>query len=356
MNIEAPSGHRLKDNKPYNNRPRVEIKSYNLKPHIHKIASCNEIIKENLENRLNGHGPLDKFGVLTDKKIQDIFTQKEIKEAERLKKQKETNASNIQSKTQEKTDEIVQKINKIDSKTQKKSPADKAAARLSLFNGGIHYITDCDNTLTSTDKLNNHLIPGSTYAEPMLNPQRSNFEAVHTLIWQQAAENNPELFRDGGKLAPIRKGVQDFIDIVEQSGDKITIASANHMSFVEGVRSKLDGNIEVHALHPKNVNALDKKTVVKEAVFDNTKKQKDKAVIFIGDGKSDLEILNNPDSHKGDIYTYIYALKGSPFAQALEKKKILHGEFRNFNDIIEQQKIIQEKADKIKPHTAHIKI
>lgn len=202
---------------------------------------------------------------------------------------------------------------------------DKIAARLAEFNG-VQIIADVDKTITLHDKYLPN-IPGSHHAEKEIKEKgRDIFPEALVRYWREAMIVDPEAFADVGRNAPLRPGVPEFFKRAKESGVKADVLSANFMPLVEGVLEQIPDaeGANVWAVTHNNVIATDKGTVLKH----NALMDPEKAVIFIGDGNSDIPALEAAST----VAVY-FALDGSSFAKELEDKKLPYITYRDFNDI-----------------------
>lgn len=222
------------------------------------------------------------------------------------------------------------------------SNTDRIKARLAQFEGAS-IISDVDKTITSTDNYLSKL-PASILAEELLanDPRgRDAFGEIFVHTWQETLRVHPEGFREVGRNAPLREGVKDFVRRTKESGIDLTFLSANFEPFVEGVLDQIPDaeGTNYLAVTPDSIIATAKGAVVEHTALENPKK----AVIFIGDGKSDFPAIQA--ASKVGLYC---ALAESPFAEELEKEGLPFITYRDFNDInvkLEELGVLKPQAE-----------
>lgn len=201
----------------------------------------------------------------------------------------------------------------------------RVAARLSTMNG-VQILSDMDKTITQNDTYL-PLIPGSINAETQLERQgREAFAEVFVRNWRPALEVDPGAFKEVGKGASLRPGVQELFREARASNVEISVLSANFEPFVYGVLSQIPDaeGINVWAVRQNSIIATDKGSVLKHTAFESP----EQGVVFLGDGASDL-----PTLEARDYIACYFALEGSVFAKQLEEKGLAFYTYRDFNDI-----------------------
>ena len=238
-----------------------------------------------------------------------------------------------------------------DNKSLESNMETRVAARLTQFEK-LHIVMDYDGTITDHKKPleglseftssdpRDHLttlIPLSTIAEPMLKKNgRDNFPEVFSASWQYFLqdERGRQVFRLNGSYVPIREGVDRFFGFAKEDLDaKLTIVSANFEPFVMGGLDKIPKaeNISVFAVTENSIIPTAKGDLLTHLA----QADPSKAVIYIGDGASDL-----PTIQARNLVASYFALDGSEFAKSLEHEDLPYFSYRNFLDIrLKLQKI-----------------
>lgn len=244
-------------------------------------------------------------------------------------------------------DAIAQRYVRADILTLEGSMEEKAAARFAQFER-VQVATDADGTLT--EEPNTYLemlIPGSRPAEKMLKEQgRENFHLVFPLTWQHGLRTTPGQYRIGGTQAPLRKGVREFFAYTQEKGIDVDVVTANMGHFVAGILDQIDtapDELNLWAISENSILATDKATVIKNIAVQNP----DGAVVFIGDGTTDLPALD-----AAPIVAVYFALRGSSFAGQLktlaEQGKVVYFEYDTFHDVKKKlQEVCPEKSQRV---------
>lgn len=250
-------------------------------------------------------------------------------------------------------DLIVGRYEKTDRETQGEGMETRVAQRIALFRG-VNVAIDFDGTITRDHKRyieDNEVIPGGRHAEPRLKTEgRSKFSDIYAETWWllMADKVGVQIFREAAqqayreKLILIREGVGRFFAYAKEIGAQSIIVSANHEPFVYGVLDQLlnVARIEevegtaVYAVSPDNMIAIDKATIVRHLALSNP----DRALIFIGDGTTDIPALG-----ASELIAASFALKGGDFAEELERRGLPYFSFTTFYDIINQLKVLRGK-------------
>lgn len=221
--------------------------------------------------------------------------------------------------------------------------------RVQRFNG-FHVATDIDKTVTTTDAYLPY-IPGSVDAENYMaakpGNERDYFPLMFVRDWHEPIKDFADTLHRVGQRAPLRPGVREFFQTPDLP---ITITSANFMPFVTGVRSQLpQENIqgayaveiaagshrddlserEAYGLsQQRSIFATEKNLVVREVALTHV----DRALIYIGDGGSDLNALD-------ERVAFYFALRNGSFAKELKAAGAPFYEYDDFHDI--QDKLIE---------------
>ncbi len=198
----------------------------------------------------------------------------------------------------------------------------QAAARLI---GGWQIVTDADNTITDhnyikkeMDGLVDPLLLGSRIADPLHGPHREDFPEVYAAIWKPLLEYFPEIFYEGGNLAPIRDGMQELFAYLQEQNIDITVVSTNFRPFIDALIQRVAPQPETvrrctATTHTTHGTVVAEKgeilQIIAQAYPENT-------IVYIGDGTSDYPtIAENVRS----IVAVYFALENSSFAKELEK-------------------------------------
>lgn len=241
-------------------------------------------------------------------------------------------------------DQIAARFILADIQTIGKTPEEKARTRLEQADG-IHGAMDVDGTLTvDPDSYLERLIPGSRPAEKMLKTHgREAFPLIFPLTWQHGLRTTPEDFRVGGLQAPLREGVNEFFQYAKDTDMTTSVVTANFDEFTSGILDQIDTapeNMDVWAISRDSIASTDKGAVVTTIAI----KDPNKAVIYFGDGSSDLPALE-----AAPVVAVYFALKDSKFAKQLaelaEKGKVVYFEYETFYDVTKKLREITPKRN-----------
>lgn len=216
-----------------------------------------------------------------------------------------------------------------DVQTEGQSTTEQIAKRLTQFKGPLVVITDADNTLSDHTGLNKkngidpHLL-GSAIADPYLGKERENFPEAFVSVWQPLLREHAEIFAEGGKKTPLREGVNELGQFL---ADHTTtyVNSTNFEPYIKALLARITGGDTFipHAVTEDDFTAIDKGNVIKLLALLHP----ESAIIYQGDGSSDLPTLEASDAVAGYL-----ALEGSTFAQQLEERNIPHMTYRTSHD------------------------
>lgn len=232
---------------------------------------------------------------------------------------------------------ITARYRHADTKSLGKTIEERVAARLGAFERR-GFAIDVDGTLT-TDPAGylETVLPGSQTAERLLKQLgREEFVKVFSLTWSSILKETPDLFTNGARQTDvvIRDGVEDFFTHVHEEKSEVQIVSANHWPFVSGVLGK------IQTLKDARVWAVDHDSAVsteKSYVVDHiAKTDTQTALIYIGDGHSDLSVVNAGPFQTSDVIACYFALEGGTFARELKTKKLPFFTYKSFYDISEK--------------------
>lgn len=215
----------------------------------------------------------------------------------------------------------------------------RVAARVNPFEG-THVVMDYDNTISDNDKPLDFnplirtdsldhlvtLIPGSAIAEPMLRDMgRDKFAEVYASVWQffLKDEIGKRIFWDAGSHVPSREGVNSFFSYAKNKYFNLTIVSANFEPYVMGGLDRIPeaNGVNVFAVKPDSIISTQKD----DLLFHLAQKDPKSAILYVGDGASDLPALE-----ARDVIACYFALEGSKFADALSKNNLPHFTYKNF--------------------------
>ncbi len=222
-----------------------------------------------------------------------------------------------------------------------------------------HIVMDYDNTITDhnkpLEKLSGFtsadpndqlitLIPLSAIGEPLLKKiGRDNFAEAYATTWQFLLrdEKGRQAFRLNGENAPIREGVGRFLAYAKKDMHaELTVVSANFEPFVMGGLDKIPEaeGINVFAVRENSIIPTAKGDLLAHLAQRDPKK----ALIYIGDGASDL-----PTLQAQDLVACYFALEGTEFENALKEEKLPHFAYRDFNDVTMKLEQINKMRNKI---------
>lgn len=193
----------------------------------------------------------------------------------------------------------------------------------------LHVVSDFDGTITKDpEKYLTRLIPGSIVAEEYLHENgRESFPEIFPIAWAPSLDKDPATYREGGHQVELREGVNDLFKTMNEKGTKVTVLSANHHAFVEGGLDQLPDSkdVQVMAIRPDSILSTEKGGMLK---FFAAEGGENEALVFIGDGASDLPTLDAKN-----VVSLYFALEGSTFAKQLEAKNATYFTYRDFKDI-----------------------
>lgn len=212
---------------------------------------------------------------------------------------------------------------------QNERGAEDMEARVAARLGNLdpYLVTDLDGTITEDPTQYLDKIPGSRIGEPFLAQKgRDSFAEVHARVWQPLLRDAPTLFEKAGKHAPLRKGVDRFFQYANERELKQTVLSANFEPFVHNVITKIPTAeyVSIYAVTADSITSTDKGTMIRHLAKTDPKR----AVIFIGDGSSDI-----PSLEAQEYVACYFALENSSFAKALKERNLPHFTYRDFDDI-----------------------
>lgn len=231
----------------------------------------------------------------------------------------------------EKAGDIINRYDYVDAQ-EYETKDDWIRARLHMFEGGVQIASDVDKTITNGDSYLSR-IPGSIQAENYMAHQdhgRNTFPLVHSRYWSPALQHpeSRQQFFNVGRSVTIRPGVSELLIQAKEQNIPVNLISANFMPFIEGVCSNLPAETitAAYAVKHDDITATDKGTLVKGAAVNEPLK----ALIYIGDGSSDLPAMDEDARKLVGVY---FALEGEEFAKKLDEAGLPYYTYRDFNDI-----------------------
>lgn len=232
--------------------------------------------------------------------------------------------------------QISAKLKSADEKSGGVDMLQRAANRFSVFQNFPRQITDFDGNITS-DVSHIDKIPGSEVAEPLLAEYgREIFPKVFTRIWRELLIHSPQLFREAGKYAKVRAGVNEFFRYMKDHGATVEILSANFRPLVEGILETIPHarGERIWAVEEDSILSTDKGTIVEHAA----KSDPDTPLIYVGDSSSDIPAL------EASSYVALWlAPEDSSFAKVLKDRNLTHLTYKTWFDQIEILKQIRER-------------
>jgi len=217
-----------------------------------------------------------------------------------------------------------------DSQTEGLSTHERMAARIAQFKKVI-VVSDLDNTLTDHSKLDKKgsidpTLPGSAIADPLMGPNREGFVEIYAAVWKPLMEQFPEVFTEGGSHAPLRDGIGELTEFLKERHIQLNILSTNFSRYVEGVLARIPNSEQfgVCTVTLDDMRAAQKGDVIKWIAINNP----DAAVIYIGDGGSDM-----PSLEAQDAVACYGALADGSFEKELEGSNVLHFRYRDCHDM-----------------------
>lgn len=208
-----------------------------------------------------------------------------------------------------------------------RSMEEHAARRIQGRN--LHIVSDFDGTITKDpEKYLTRLIPGSFVAEEYLHENgRESFHEIFPIAWAPSLDKDPTTYREGGRQVELREGVNDLFKTMNEKNAKVTVLSANHYAFVEGGLDQLPDakDVQVMAIRPDSILSTEKGGILK---FFAAEGGENEALVFIGDGASDLPTLDAKN-----VVALYFVLEGSTFAKQLEATNATYFTYRDFKDI-----------------------
>lgn len=204
----------------------------------------------------------------------------------------------------------------------------------------LNLVLDSDGTLTTNDRDYLKISPGNGVGDRLLDALgRDKFYDVFASTWRMPLQMYPSLFYTVGKeRAKLRPGVTEFIKVANEKVIPLTILSANFEPLVQGILDQIEGSetASLLAVTPDSILSTEKGACLNQLALNNP----DNAVIFIGDGSSDIPAIEAREN-----IGWFFAPEGSKFAQELERQKVRHhSTFTDFYNIISQLNLVKNPA------------
>lgn len=229
-----------------------------------------------------------------------------------------------------------------DALTQGADPVAIIAQRVAQYPGGIHVVSDLDNTITDHSKLHkvNGIDPtllGSALADPLHGPRRMYFPEAFVSIWGPLLRDFHSVFYEGGQHAPLREGAEDLFAYLNQQGIPTDILSTNFIPFVQAVAERVGASSETRllAVTEDDITATLKGDILHSLAIAHPRE----GILYIGDGESDLPTLQAEYVVEG-----YGALAGSAFDKTLTDENIVHFTYETAHDIQNQLMQLQHLA------------
>lgn len=201
-------------------------------------------------------------------------------------------------------------------------------------------VMDFDNTMTDGDAHIKHL-PTKSMELLLKQYTREAFPLLTLITTHRVLMRDTYWFREVGKnQVRFRPGVREFLSqSAKYTKDEQLpiILSANYEEVIIGALEQLPQAHEQVAYLAVTTHSI-LSTVKDKALQYLARKHNQKAVVFIGDGSSDLPALQ-----AGNNVAFYFALEGCSFEAACKEHGVLYFPYRDFQDI-------QETLDKIYAH------
>lgn len=216
-----------------------------------------------------------------------------------------------------------------------KSNIERIAARLAAADNKVKFLIDADGTLTKNpDYYLLKTIPGGEIAEPQIQKagrrEMIDMYVQTKLVLLEDASSAFEEAGQRGKEVEIREGVNEFFAGAHGLDAEYEIVSADFLPFVTGVLKQVPNashaGITMRTVTDEDVTAIDKESVIRHVAQSSSHQ----AIIYIGDGSSDLPALQ---PKAAELVAGYFALKGSIFEKELTEKDLPFLPYENFDDI-----------------------
>lgn len=217
----------------------------------------------------------------------------------------------------------------VEARAQLTAQIIRAAMRLSSAQGGLHYITDVDGTVTVDDGYYRNYIPGTRIGDPHMDQHggREAFAEAYPLSWQTLQQAYPEVFTEAAALVPIRPGAAELFQLLRENDVPTTVLSAGMEPLIQGVMARIEGTERADIQSIRTDSVLSNYKV--DIITDRALNHPDTAVVFAGDGGSDKP-LACPEM--ADRIAFCMALDGGSFQTALQQEGMLYFPYDDHHD------------------------
>lgn len=216
-----------------------------------------------------------------------------------------------------------------------KSNIERIAARIAAVNK-VRFLIDVDGTLTSNP--NYYLwetIPWGAIAEPQIQKEgQEKMIEIYVKTKLPFLKDAGTMFKEAGQKSEevkIRRGVNNFFAGVNGPNSEYQIVSANFLPFIQGVLEQVpnakQAGIKIWSVTERNAIALEKESIIRHVAQSNP----DRAVIYIGDGSTDLPALM---PKAAELVAGYFALKDSVFEKELKERSIPYLPYEDFDDVV----------------------
>lgn len=256
--------------------------------------------------------------------------------------------------------------------------AEYLGGRIAAMGGNILVISDIDNTGTEErvfrgkgeDPTLNSLLPWSLIFDKEMkmardsssNPEQAELDVFDATLATASGDimaNLKELFELGALATPIREGELEFHQQLADSNVPVAFVSMgaepSALVFAErfGYNTQGKPKAEVHAISPSSVRASRKRLLINLLSIQN----KDKAVIYVGDGGSDVGAVDaaDPATRSGAEIAGALALRNGSFAKGLETKSTNSGKtipYATYNNGFEKIAFINSAREFAQTHAS----
>jgi 2-hydroxy-3-keto-5-methylthiopentenyl-1-phosphate phosphatase len=327
--------------------PTLDLGDFAGRTHTQRVAMLNQAFAPVMETKLSVE-PVDD--IASEAPIDDILdtpkmvAQKLIRHRDQFRDLVRSHydssiAESIQARYTNADQEVYAKFAGADDETIRR---ERVRARLATASADV-FITDLDGTVTKSGNLEFLMqhIPGSVYGEKLMQEEgRAEFPLAHARHWRPMLKHAPQAFHEAGSHVVLREGTKETFAYLHLNGADVTVLSANFEPFVEGVMTQIpmSGEVKIIAVTPNSILSTDKGTIIKHYAQEFN----DKAVIFAGDGDSDIPAVGDKaDLEEGnflpsDVVACYFALEGGGFAKQLAEKGLPYLTYRKYGDIAVQ--------------------
>lgn len=199
---------------------------------------------------------------------------------------------------------------------------------------GIRVVFDFDNTMTDHSKLNKDgpIDPsrlGDALVAPIQGRNLEHFPYAYVAGWRPLLRTYPEVFKEGGRTAPIREGIDYVVKMFIERGIKVNILSMNFFPYIKGAVGELFYGERIYIA---GITAGSMLTAAKnEFLREMARQDPTSALIYIGDSVSDISTIKAKN-----IVAGFGALEGYAFQGGLQDQNVPHFTYKTGYDIAEQ--------------------